>query len=71
MWAGALAVNAGIAQLAVGVGDVLLLLGNFFVELFAFGGDVDFAFVDDGDVECEPWSAWRGRRRSGRRSGLR
>ena len=46
-----------IAELAVGVGDVLLLLRDFLVQLFAFGGDVDFALVDRPPRRIATWNA--------------
>src|SRR3954462_2282443 len=48
---GSLGCEGGVAELAIGVGDVFFLSGDFFVEPFALGSDVDFTFVDDGYVE--------------------
>ena len=44
--------KALIAKLLVRGLKALVELGEFLGQAFALGGDVDLAFVENGDVEC-------------------
>jgi hypothetical protein len=54
MWAGALADEGfySLASWAFGGGEAFFVFGEVFGEALALGGDVDGAFVEDGDVEA-------------------
>ena len=43
--------KASLPSWLVGGGEALFVFCEVFGEALAFGGDVDLAFVDDGDVE--------------------